>query len=142
MNVNQTARRIIGLLLCLCLMACLAACSCSDDRPPQTDTPAPANHSGTFLSEYGSLTFNGDGQTITVKAGAAFAAASGLPAGENTGTYVFLFHNEQWRYDQAETLRITIDGKAYAFQNEVGGTDPDMIAFILPDGSTATFIKG
>ena len=141
MNVKQTALwRMIGLLLCLCMTVCLAT-ACGNDQPPSDETPEPAPHVGMFLSEYGSLTYNGDGKTVYLDVNDAFAAASGLPAGHYYASYVYLFHNEQWRYDKAETFRITVDGKAHNFQSFPDATDSEIVAFSLPDGTTATFIK-
>ena len=89
-------------LIALMLSLCLASCSVSN-RPPDPGTPWPAAHDGVFASGADILRFNGDGKSISWQ----FAApASTLPA-QGAGTYAFLFHNENWRYDAAEKIRIT-----------------------------------
>ncbi|MBP1587965.1 MAG: hypothetical protein ILO53_06155, partial [Clostridia bacterium] len=83
---------------------------------------APPALSGTFVSEYGTLTFNGDGRTVSANVPDYFT-------GE--GTYVFLFRNEEFRYDKAETFRITIDGQNYSFLINRGLTDGETFVFDL-----------
>ena len=46
---------------------------CVTEQPPVADSPEPPAHSGKFVSEYGSMTFNGDGESITVCFEDAFA---------------------------------------------------------------------
>lgn len=132
--------RMLGLALCLCMVLCLTA-ACGDDRPPVEDSPAPAPHEGVFLSDYGTLTFPGDGRTVHMKVQAAFSKLSGLPSGEYDATYVFLFQNKEWRYDQAETIRFTVEGRSYSFPLAISATEDDIIAFLMPSDTTATFIK-
>ena len=38
------------------------------------------------------MTFNGDGESITFDFTPELAEATGLPGGEQSGSYVFLFH--------------------------------------------------
>ena len=89
-------------LIALLAGLCLGSCAFSN-RPPDPGTPWPAAHEGTFVSGTDILRFNGDGKGISWE---FTTSVSPLPA-KGAGTYVFLFHNESWRYDAAEKIRIT-----------------------------------
>ncbi len=118
--------------------------ACADDRPPDDSSPSPEAHSGTFVNkDYGSLTFNGDGKSLDLNLTDSMSEITGIPAGEQNGTYVFLFHNESWRYDKAEYFRITVQNKNYRFRNTIGMTSTDTIAFYADSNSDkpAVFIK-
>ena len=39
---------------------------CATEQPPPADSPEPPAHSGRCVSEYGSMTFNGDGESVTI----------------------------------------------------------------------------
>ena len=126
--MNRTLfSRAAGLLLCLFIL--LGICACTQERPPEDGTPEPAALDGTFSGEYGSLSFNGDGTTVTLDLAAAGAEALALPNGKTAANYVFLFHNEQWRYDKAETFRIILADKSLSFRNALGQTDETAVAF-------------
>ena len=118
---------VLTLSLVLLLITLLTACT--QDRPPDSSTPAPAAYDGVFAGSYGTLYFNGDGQSIALRVTPELAERTGLPTGENKGTYVFLFHNESIRYDLAEYFRITIDGTSYQFNSVRGRNDPQTVAF-------------
>ena len=117
---------------------------CGREVPPDDSTPEPAPHSGVFTSEYGTLTFNGDGESITFDFKPELAKATGLPEGEQSGSYVFLFQHGQWRYDKAERFRITASNASYDFVNDFTVTDENTIALFSPiDGEeNILFIKG
>ena len=92
------------------------------------------------MAVYGTLTFHTN-HILCLDITEDFSEKSGLPAGKSNGIYVFLYRNEEWRYDKAETFRITIDGVNYLFRNAVGTTNGKTLAFYLPDGSTVSFDK-
>ena len=81
--------------------------------PAVPDTPAPVPHSGLFVSDHGSLEFNGDGETIIIDFDPELAELSGLPEGRQEGTYTFLSgdlppHGSfDIRYDAAHEICIT-----------------------------------
>ena len=81
--------------------------------PAVPDTPAPSPHSGLFVSDHGSLEFNGDGETIIIDFDPELAELSGLPEGRQEGTYTFLSgdlppHGSfDIRYDAAHEICIT-----------------------------------
>ena len=122
------------------LMTLLAACQ-GRDLPPAAGAPEPPALTGKYALEYGTMTFNGDGRSVTLDLREEFAALSGLPSGKNEGSYVFLFHNEEWRFDRAEYFRLIIDGESYQFRNDIGETDEDTVAFFLDSGERVQFDK-
>ncbi len=121
----------------LFLLAVLLCVSCSrtgknenpGNYPYEPDTPAPAAHNGTFVSEHGSLRFNGDGKSITTDFDKALAGWTGLPQGEQMGTYVFLSGNLPpngsfpVRYDIAHEMELTIGGKSVVIANGIASED-------------------
>ena len=80
--------------------------------PPDPGTPAPDPHKGTFSCEYGTMTFNGDGKSISISVTPELAELTGLPEGDSSGTYAFLSGNlpphgsVDVRYDVAHELEI------------------------------------
>lgn len=129
------------MIVMLLMTAFLAGCF-TDDSPPSDGTPAPPAHNGVFSSDYGTMTFNGDGKTITIDFNEEFAEKTGVPAGKTECNYVFLFHNEMYRYDKAEYFRIIIGEKNYQFNNEFGTTNETMIVIRVPEtGDIVTFKK-
>lgn len=137
--MKQRKRRF--LLLAAILLVFLAACG--NDTPPDDGTPEPPAHEGVFTSEYGSLIFNGDGESITFDFIPELAEATGLPDGEQSGTYVFLFQHGQWRYDKADRFRIAASDASYDFINDFTVTDENTIALQSPlnGEETIRFIK-
>lgn len=133
-------RRAAALLLILLLAFTLAACG-GKDRPPDDGTPAPPALNGVFKGKQGSLTFSGDGRSIVLDLSGELAEASGLPEGESRGTFVFLFRNEEWRYDKAESFRVMIGDKSWQFRNAPGQTNEKTVAVYLKDGSEPTVFR-
>ena len=86
--------------------------------PPEPDTPVPDPHNGLFVSDHGSMEFNGDGSTIIIDFDTELAELSGLSEGRQEGTYTFLSgvlppHGSfDIRYDAAHELRITVGDKS------------------------------
>ena len=135
-------RKRLLLLLAACLLVFLCACG-NQDTPPDPGTPEPPAHAGVFTSEYGTMTFNGDGESITFDFTPELQEATGLPDGEQSGSYVFLFQHGQWRYDKAERFRITASDVSYDFINDFSMTDENTIALQSPlnGEETILFIK-
>lgn len=113
----MTRRRIFAAVFCL--MAIIAAGliimlrnSVHRNDPPDPGTPAPDPHKGTFSCEYGTMTFNGDGKSISISVTPELAELTGLPEGDSSGTYVFLsgdlppHGSVDVRYDVAHELEI------------------------------------
>ena len=105
---------------------------CATEQPPLADSPEPPTHSGKFVSEYGSMTFNGDGESITICFEDSFAAESGFPCGECEGTYAFKFHQKTYRYDKAEYLNIYIGEKEFSLRNNFQETNENIISVTSP----------
>ncbi len=86
-----------------------------DNYPYEPDTPEPDPHEGTFVSQHGTMVFNGDGTSIMFDFDEELAGLTGLPSGEQVGTYVFLSGNlpphgsMDIRYDVAHEWRISLD---------------------------------
>ncbi len=105
-----------------------------DNYPYEPDTPAPDPHEGTFISEHGTMTFNGDGETLVYDFDEELAELTGLPSGEHAGTYVFLSgdlppHGSiDVRYDIAHEWKIETDGISAVIR----------LGLAAQDGSTAT----
>ena len=100
-----------------------------DNYPYEPDTPKPEPHDGVFSSDYGTLTFNGDGESIAVNFGSYFSAITGIPEGEQNGTYEFLSGNlpphgyVPVRYDNAHILEITIGEDVYRLDLGIAADD-------------------
>ena len=137
--MNRNKFLIIPLI---CVLLFCAACGAKDD-PPDSDLPEPDPHDGVFTSEYGSMTFNGDGESVIFDFTPGLTEATGLPDGEQSGSYVFLFQHGQWRYDKAERFRITASDASYDFINDFTATDENTIALQAPlnGEETILFIK-
>ena len=129
--------------LAISLLRRLCACG-GRDQPPDPGTPEPPAHDGVFTSEYGTMTFNGDGESVIFDFAPELTEATGLPDGEQSGSYVFLFQHGQWRYDKAERFRITASDASYDFINDFTATDENTIALQSPlnGEENILFIKG
>ena len=127
----------------MCILLFCTACG-ANDMPPDSSLPEPDPHDGVFTSEYGTMTFNGDGESITFDFTPELAEATGLPGGEQSGSYVFLFQHKQWRYDKAERFRVVAADESFDFINDFTVTDENTIALRSPlnGEETILFIKG
>ena len=136
-------KKIFALYVLLLAVFLLAACG-ARDTPPDSSLPEPDPHDGVFTSEYGSMTFNGDGESVIFDFTPELQEATGLPDGEQSGSYVFLFQHGQWRYDKAERFRIAVADVSYDFINDFTVTDENTIALQSPlnGEETILFIKG
>ena len=121
------------------LLILLCACG-GRDQPPDPGTPEPPAHDGVFAGEYGTMTFNGNGESITFDFTPKFAEAVGLPTGVQSGSYVFLFQHGQWRYDKAERFRISVSDVSYDFINDFTMTDENTIALQSPMNGEETIL--
>ena len=120
-NYRKSPRRFLRILTlaALCAGLMLVTCGCGGTRdngnyPYEPDTPAPAPHEGTFVSEHGTMRFNGDGESVVIDFDEDLARCLGLPAGEQAASYAFCSGNlpphgyVEIRYDVAMTLRLTV----------------------------------
>ena len=100
-----------------------------ENIPYEPDTPAPSPHEGVFVSEHGTMRFQGDGEHVTVAFDEELAGWCGLPAGEQEGTYRFLSGNlpphgsMPIRYDVAHELEITVGGQTSVIQLGIAAED-------------------
>lgn len=121
----------------LCSIIMLCGCG-AKDLPADTDTPWPANHNGVFTSEYGSMTFNGDGKSVTVNFNDELSEAVSFPKGELEGEYAFTFQHGLWRYDRADSFEIIIGGCSYRFMNDFQNTNENTISIVSPIDAAVT----
>ncbi len=100
-----------------------------ENYPYEPDTPAPAPHDGLFVSEHGSMRFNGDNQTVMIDFDKDLSKLTGLPEGEQTGTYVFLGGNLPpngsfpVRYDIAHDMQHTVGEKTAVIDRGLASAD-------------------
>ncbi len=105
-------KKIFAILLAAALMAAAACGGDGGNMPYEPDTPEPPPHEGVFVSDHGTMEFNGDGETVKFSFDAELAGLTGLPEGEQKGTYTFLSgalppHGSMpIRYDVAHELEI------------------------------------
>lgn len=116
---------------------------CATEQPPAADSPEPPAHTGSFVSEYGSMTFNGDGESVVIDFKSELADATGLPTGAAEGQYVFTFQQGMYRYDKADSFKLTIGEFSYSFLNYFQETNENRICVLSPcdDKSTLVFEK-
>ena len=113
----------------LLLTGCIGRGSNPGNMPYEPDTPAPAAHDGVFVSEHGTLRFNGDGTSIETEFDAELSELTGLPEGTQQGTYVFLSGNlpphgsMPVRYDTAHELEITVGEQSAVIQMGIASED-------------------
>ena len=108
----KLGKTILCLLLVLIL---LAGCQIYDGPPNDPETPEPPAHSGVFTNEHGTMTFAGDGKSVTLELDETLAELIGLPAGTHEATYQFMAntppHVYEYRYDMANELHISAAGQ-------------------------------
>ena len=122
--------KTISIIAILAAMLMLISCGYKNG-PPEDGTPWPENLNGEFSSGYGSMYFDGDGESIVIDFSKELARALDCPAGRQEGTYVFLFDNKAWRYDKADELAISIGENTYYFANMFTETGEDRIVLYL-----------
>ena len=137
-----TDKKCIFVILLLLTSTFLLFVGCSgeidepiyDNRPYVPDTPVPSAHDGLFVSEHGTMKFNGDGISIVIDFDSYLAELTGLPEGEQTGTYVFLSGylppegSIPVRYDAAHEMQLVVGEQSAVID----------MAIAAEDGSTAT----
>lgn len=136
-------RKSLALLLAFLALTALTACFQVYDGPPKDDgTPDPPAHDGVFTSDHGTMTFNGDGKSVTLNLDNYLAVLTGLPEGEAEGTYIFFAnlspHRVDYRYDRADELDITAGDVTYTFKIRIGATVEDAIRLYLYDDNDGT----
>lgn len=125
---------IITIIICLLFTGCGPK---SYDGPPDPGTPEPPYHDGSFISEYGTMTFNGDGETVYIDFSPEYLEVLDNPPNEETYSYAFTWYSfGKCRYDVATEFKIhngasdtSLDFSLYL---EGEGTTKDRIAFSYP----------
>lgn len=130
----MTRRRIFAAVLFLIVIIAAGLIimlrnSWHSNGPPDPGTPVPDPHKGTFSCGYGSMTFNGDGKSISISVTPELAELTGLPEGESSGTYVFLsgdlppHGSVDVRYDVAHELEINVGNVSVVLNIGVASQD-------------------
>ena len=137
---GEMMKKTVLITVLLLLLAALFLGGCRnpgwepDNLPYEPDTPAPDPHDGVFVSDHGTMTFSGDGESVLLNFDEDLAGWSGLPAGEQEGTYVFLTgflppHGSlPIRYDVAHEVEITVGETTVVIE----------LGIAAEDGRTAT----
>lgn len=113
MNDKRTNTSICALLITVTVMMGCGVGAGSPNMPYEPDTPPPAPHSGVFVSDHGTMEFNGDDKTVIADFDSELAQLLGIPEGKQELTYVFLSGNlppggsVDCRYDVAHELRLS-----------------------------------
>ena len=130
-------------IIFLATVAIALLTGCATEQPPAADSPEPPAHSGKFVSEYGSMTFNGDGESVIVDFQSELAEATGLPTGAAEGQYVFTFQQGMYRYDKADGFDLIIGECSYSFLNNFQATNENIISVTSPiaEDEMLQFIK-
>ena len=133
--------RIKALLMTLILFL-FAGCRVYDGPPSEPDTPEPPAHTGTFVSDYGTMTFTGDGKTVTLSVTKELAALTKLPEGEYEAAYAFKAntppHVYEYRYDLANEMHLTVDGENYVLYSGPNAFAEEQLRFYAVDGDGKT----
>ncbi len=113
MNRRKAIALVITVLLAMTFVAGCGVGAGSPNMPYEPDTPAPDPHNGVFVSDHGTMEFNGDGETVIADFDSELAQLLGLPEGKQELTYVFLSGDlpptgsVDCRYDVAHELRLS-----------------------------------
>ena len=109
---KRLIKSIVALVLSVILLTgCVGAGS--PNMPYEPDTPAPDPHNGVFVSDHGTMEFNGDDKTVIADFDSELADLLGLPEGKQELTYAFLSGplppggSVEVRYDVAHELRLS-----------------------------------
>ncbi|MBQ1340926.1 MAG: hypothetical protein IIY33_00445 [Erysipelotrichaceae bacterium] len=123
-------KRLVAVILTV-MMILLTGCRPVEPEniPYEPNTPAPDPHIGIFDSDYGTMMFNGDGESIVIDFSKELAEMTGLPEGETEGKYVFLsgdlppHGSVDVRYDVAHELEITVNDKKIVLELGIASRD-------------------
>lgn len=86
-----------------CCILGIPQCCSHRNLPSDPGTPWPDPLTGTFVSGEDTLIFNGDGSSLYWN----FAEELEVVGKQGNGFYLFMFDNKSWRYDAAESFRIS-----------------------------------
>lgn len=107
MNKGMAPLHIALTTLFLCLLIMVAGCQKSNDAPPDPGTPEPLPLEGVFSSDYGTLTFDGDGKTVHVSLTPEYLIILDNPPNNDDYEYVFCWYSfGSCRYDVATELYL------------------------------------
>ncbi len=106
-NFDHKRLLLLIIALMLALLPAIAGCRRNTDKPPNPGTPLPAPHTGMLSSDYGTLTFIGDGKTVHVNLTDDYLEALENPPNDVDYEYVFTWYSfGSCRYDVATELKL------------------------------------
>lgn len=104
LRLNVYSMKLKVFLLVLMFIFTLA-CTKSNDKPPDLDTPLPAAHFGIYSSNDANFTFKGDGKTVFVHLSDRYIEALENPPNDTEFMYTFTWYDfGEYRYDGATNL--------------------------------------
>lgn len=136
----RTSRLKLSLIIILLAFICSSTACVHIDKPPDDGSPWPENLNGVYLSDFGKLSFNGDGTSVTFELTEDFADLICMPSEQIDGTYVFLFGNKSWRYDKAESFRLDCNEASFSFQNDFTKTCFERIVLTIPGAASESIV--
>lgn len=118
------------------ILIVLSLSACIYDGPPKTiDIPPVENYNGKFVSDYGTMIFNGDGKTVEVDFTEDLLKIINLPAGKQEATYRFVAntppHKYDTQWDRASDFIVTIGDQYYNFGVMMGHMSESKIDLII-----------
>lgn len=100
MTINKLHKIIV-----LVLMLIISACTQSNDKPPELNTPLPPAHDGIYVSQDAQFTFNGDGKTVFVSFSERYHDLLDQAPNDSEYRYSFTWYDfGEYRYDGATNL--------------------------------------
>ena len=128
--------RVITIGSTLCLL--IASCGPKNyDGPPDPGTPEPPPHKGSFICEYGEMTFIGDGKTVYIDFSSEYLEILDNPPNDVMYEYTFTWYSfGSCRYDVATEFKIYNEANdidlSFSLYLEGKGTTEELIAFSYP----------
>jgi hypothetical protein len=125
---------ITSIIICFLFAGCGPK---SYDGPPDPGTPKPPSLDGIFMSEYGTMTFNGDGETVYINFSPEYLEILDNPPNEATYSYSFTWYSfGECRYDVATEFKLhnneSDTSLNFSLYLEGEGTTKDRIGFSYP----------
>ena len=111
--LKRLLKSTVALLLFVVFLTGCGVGAGSPNMPYEPDTPAPDPHNGVFVSDHGTMEFNGDDKTVIADFDSELSQLLGLPEGKQELTYVFLSGDlppggsVDVRYDVAHELGLS-----------------------------------
>lgn len=133
--VKFTKKLKLIFLILLCMFT--LACTKSNDKPPQLDTPLPQVHTGIYKSFDATFTFNGDGETVIIHLSDRYLDSLGNPPNNTEYIYTFTWYEfGEYRYDGSTNLVLYHEETKTSIDfslSEASDFERISISFPIPD---------